>query len=317
MKRFLQILAAAILILCLNSVSPLIWLYAKKDVVQPTNDEAAAKLAANKGDYFSFIVMGDNHAGFPFDDSATIKLVRLMNREDRFRGKIPIDFVAVLGDVTFYSGRDSNYKVYNKIRSLIKWPVISAIGNHDQVKGGLKNFKKYLGSKELAFADRNSYFILVDDKIAEMEEKQFAWLEAELKKGMAYQHRFLLLHRSPISLYQQSWFRPEPNAWSYRLMKLCQKYKVDIVFAGHEHMFRTRVLGGVRYVISGGGGMMTQIPASDGGYLHYLVVRVYGDYVDYEVRKVFPPFWEFVTYYMWKEAFYGLKYVFFKDGLLF
>jgi hypothetical protein len=62
--------------------------------------------------------------------------------------------------------------------------------------------------------------------------------------------------------------------------------------------------------------MMTQIPDSDGGYLHYVVVRVNGDYVDYEVRKVFPPFWEFVTYYMWKEAMYALKHVFFKDGLL-
>ena len=30
-------------------------------------------------------------------------------------------------------------------------------------------------------------------------------------------------------------------------------------------------------------------PTWDGGYLHYLSIRVYGDYLDYEVRKVFPP----------------------------
>ena len=53
--------------------------------------------------------------------------------------------------------------------------------------------------------------------------------------------------------------------------------------------------------------MLTQIPESDGGYLHYVVVRVYGDYVDYEVRKVFPPLWEYLTYYMWKELFYFVK----------
>jgi hypothetical protein len=40
-------------------------------------------------------------------------------------------------------------------------------------------------------------------------------------------------------------------------------------------------------------------------------VRVYGDYVDFEVRKVFPPLWEYLTYYMWKELFYMLKSVFY------
>ena len=92
-------------------------------------------------------------------------------------------------------------------------------------------------------------------------------------------------------------------------MKLCEKYKVDIVFSGHEHMFRKMEFGGVRYIVSGGGGMIPHIPAWDGGYLHYIVVKVYGDYVDYEVRKVFPPAWELFTYYIWKDAFYFLKSV--------
>ena len=45
-------------------------------------------------------------------------------------------------------------------------------------------------------------------------------------------------------------------------------------------------------------------------------VMVNHDYVTYEVRKVSPPLWEYVTYYFWKEAvywvrnFYGAGYVF-------
>ncbi len=93
-------------------------------------------------------------------------------------------------------------------------------------------------------------------------------------------------------------------------MKLCERYKVDIVFTGHEHMFKKDVYGPVRYITSGGGGIPTHFPRQDGGYLHYVVVRVYGDYVDYEVRKIFPPFWEFLTYYIWKDLFYLLKDVF-------
>lgn len=315
MKRFVAIAAIIITALCINSLLPLAWLYAKKDAKQPTNEEAASSLKANTGDRFAFIVFGDNHAGFFFDDSATLKIVRLMNREDRFR-KIPIDFVLNLGDVTFYKGRESNYRLYNRIRSLIKWPVISLMGNHDYQKDGRRHFKSYIGAHEFSFTDRNSYFIVLDNKITEVTTDQFAWLESELKKSEAYKHRFVFMHKAPLSLYHQSWFRPEVTSWSYPLMKLFEKYKVDIVFAGHAHMFRDGVLGGVRYIISGGAGMLTEIPDSDGGYLHYLVVRVHHDYVDYEVRKVFPPFWEFATYYMWKELFYGLKYIFFKDGLL-
>jgi len=315
MKRFFTISAVIIAILAAHSLSPVIWLYLKKCPRQPTNEQAVAKLKANKGDYFAFIVFGDNHAGFIFDDSAAIKMIRLMNREDRFK-KLPIDFVAVLGDVSFAKGRQWDYLVYDKLRSMIKWPVVSAMGNHDYQKGGWRIFKERLGSYEFSFADRNSYFIVLDNKITNLTEEQFMWLEAELKKSASYKHRFVMMHKPPLSLYQQSWFRPELSPWSYRLMKLCEKYNVDMVLAGHEHMFREQVFGGVRYIISGGGGMLTQIPESDGGFLHYVVIRVYGDYIDYEVRKIFPPVWEYATYYMWKELFYTLKHVFFKDGIV-
>jgi hypothetical protein len=72
-------------------------------------------------------------------------------------------------------------------------------------------------------------------------------------------------------------------------MKLCEKYKVDIVFSGHEHLFKEKEFGGVQYITSGGGGGMILHPVrSGGGFLHYLVVRVYNDYVDYEVRQIYP-----------------------------
>lgn len=316
MKRAFRILVIAIVAASLYSLTPVALLYLKKHVRQPTNSETAERLKSNKGDYFGFVVFGDNHAGFIFDDSAFLKLIRNMNREDRFK-KLPIDFAASVGDVTFSKGLESDYITYDKLRSLIKWPVISAIGNHDYKNGGWRNFNKYIGSPEFSFVDRNSYFIVLDNKITDISPKLFLWLESELIKASAYKHKFIFMHKSPISLYQQSWFRPELSPWSYKTMKLCQKYGVDIVFTGHEHMFRAGVFGGVRYLTSGGAGMLTQIPESDGGFLHYIVVRVYGDYVDYEVRKISPPFWEIVTYYMWKEAFYCLKGIFFKDGFLF
>lgn len=307
MKKILRIFGALVLALAVYSLIPVAELYLRKDPPPYTNAQAAGKLTSNKGDHFGFIVLGDNHAGLIFNDSATLKLVRNINREGRFK-KLPIDFVEITGDVSF-RGSAWDYKIFNKVRSLIKSPVICAEGNHDNDAGGSKLFKKYIGTDELSFSDRNSYFIILNNTSGNMTESQFSYLEEELKNSLSYKHRFIFLHKAPLSPYQQSWYRPELSPWSYRFMKICEKYKVDIVFSGHEHMFKDGIYGGVKYVTSGGGGQLTHIPGSDGGFLHYVVVRVYGDYVDYEARKIFPPFWEFLTYYMWKDIFYSLKEV--------
>ncbi|MDD5422363.1 MAG: metallophosphoesterase [Candidatus Omnitrophica bacterium] len=305
MKKFVKILIVLVLAAAIYSLIPVASLYMMKEPEPYTNDRAVSRLAGNEGDNFEFIVLGDNHAGLIYNDSATLKLARHINKEDRFK-KLPIDFVAVLGDVTL-DGAEWDYKTYNKIRSLIKWPVVSAIGNHDDDRGGIKFFEKYIGKYEMAFADRNSYFIIADNISGDIDEEKFAWLEKELERSQAYAHRFVMLHKAPLSPYQQSWYRPELSPWSYKFMKLCEKYKVDMVLSGHEHMFKEGRYGGVTYITSGGGGMFIQVPESDGGFLHYVVVRVYGDYVDYEVRKIFPPLWEFLTYYMWKELLYFVK----------
>lgn len=312
MKKTLRILGLVLIVGIIYSLIPVAILYLQKDpsAVLPKNEQIAERLENNKGNVFSFIVFGDNHGGFIFDDSAFLKLIRRMNRENRFK-KLNIDFVVNLGDVTFIKGSKWDYRIYNRLRAKIKWPVISLMGNHDHSGQGKHLFEKYIGKKEFSFTDGNSYFIILDNKITSLSEEQCEWLEGELQKSASYAHRFIFMHKQAMSLYQQSWFRPELGDWSYKFMKLCEKYKVDIVFAGHEHMFREAVYGGVRYIITGGGGMLNQIPESEGGYLHYLVVRVYGDYVDFEVRKVFPPLWEYFTYYMWKELFYFLKDIFY------
>ena len=309
MKKPGRILALIILAAVVCSLIPALWLYVKRSPSPYTNEQAIEKLKDNKGEYFAFVVLGDNHSGLIFNDSATLKLIRHINREDRFK-KIPIDFVGISGDVTC-RGTGWDYRIYNKVRALIKRPVISAIGNHDEDNNGRGLFGKYAGKNEFAFADRDSYFIVVDNTEGDISDEQFSRLEKELETSSHYAHRFVFVHKSPLSPYQQSWYRPELNPWSYRFMKLCEKYKVDIVFAGHEHMFKEEVFNGVRYIVSGGGGMLIQIPDKDGGFLHYIMVRVYGDYVDYEVRKICPPFWELLVYYIWKDAFYFLKDILF------
>lgn len=307
MRKSFIIIVIIISTLAVYSFIPVLILYLRPDPPIYTNARAVEQLKDNDGNYFKFVIFGDNHAGLVFNDSAFLKEIWHINREDRYKGKIPVDFVAIAGDVTF-RGSPWQYRIFNRLRSMIKFPVICTDGNHDNDTHRNKElFKQYVGKNEFSFTDRNCYFILLDNTINDLTQGQFNWLEEELKRSAAYAHRFVIMHKSPISMYQLSWFRPETSRWSYRFMKLCEKYKVDMVITGHEHMFRTGIYGGVRYITCGGGGIITWAPRDEGGYLHYVVVRVYGDYVDYEIRKIFPPFWEYLTYYLWKDLYYFIR----------
>ena len=308
-SRF-RLLALVLALLLIYSALPLIPFYLMKGADKAENNEAVIKnLSGNKGSYFSFIVFGDNHSGLFLNDAVTLKEIWQMNREDRFR-KVPIDLVLSVGDVTL-DGARGHFESYKKIQKLIKYPVVTAIGNHDD----RALFEEYVGKSEFSFANRNSYFIVVNDENG-MNETQFAWLEDELKRAQEYDHIFVAMHKPPFDPYQQDWSNIDNNPWAYRVRKLLAKYDVDMVFSGHKHMFKKGNFEGVDYLVTGGGGMLLEIPEDDGGYLHYVRVMVNNDFVTYEVRKVSPPLWEWVTYYFWKEMvywarnFYGSGYIF-------
>ena len=281
------------------SFLPLIPFWLMKPALLEDNNQAnVEKIKDNKGSYFSFIVFGDNHNGLFTNDASTLKLIWHMNREDRFK-KVPIDFVLNAGDVTL-DGSAWDFKAWKKMQKLIKYPVVAAIGNHDD----RKLFKEHCGDLQFAFPNRNSYFIVVDN---EGGSPDFEWLEKELKKGQKYAHIFITMHKPPFDPYQQEWYNIDNAPWAYKFRKMCAEYDVDIVFSGHKHMFQRNEFDGVENVCTGGGGMLIEIPEADGGYLHYVRVMVNNDYVTYEVRKISPPLWLHVTYYLGKEALYWIR----------
>jgi len=90
MRTSLKIIAIIVAAVLAYSILPVVFLYLQQDLPMPTNDQIADRLKRNKGEAFSFIVFGDNHAGFIFDDSAFLKIIGRINREDRFK-KFNID----------------------------------------------------------------------------------------------------------------------------------------------------------------------------------------------------------------------------------
>lgn len=309
-KKIFRTVIILFFALNLYSLLPIIKFYlTKAPSSYKRNLDVAEELKKNKDPYFSFIVTSDTSSGLFLNEASTLKAISFMNREDRFK-KIPIDFALNIGDATF-RGREPHYKNYIKMINKIKFPVITAIGNHDDdIDNGPKGeglFEKYCGKREFSFTDRNSYFIVLDDKNGEYSESQFLWLEEELGKSASYKHKFIFMHKPPFNPYQQSWYRIETCPWSHRFLKLCEKYKVDIVFSGHEYVQRVAEFGNVRYVISGGGGTLLIEPSWEGAFLNYIVVKVNRDYVSYEVRKIMPPACLYFTYYMWKDLVYFIR----------
>ena len=299
MKKLMKIVIFGLSAAVIYSILPLIPYWFMSPESNNVNNQAnVGKLKDNKGAYFSFIVFGDNHSGLILNDAATLKEIWHMNREDRFR-KVPIDFVLSVGDITL-DGSEWDFKAWKKMQALIKYPVIAAIGNHDN----RELFEEYCGDKQFAFSDRNSYFIIIDNADSGPD---FVWLEERLKEGQSYDHIFVVMHKPPCDPYQQEWYNVDNAPWAYQLRKLLAKYHVDMAFDGHKHMFKHQRFDGVDYVTTGGGGMLIEIPESDGGYLHYVRVMVNHDYVTYEVRKISPPLWLHITYYLGKEALYWAR----------
>jgi predicted phosphodiesterase len=280
------------------------WLFGVPAQMSENNQSNIEKLKDNENAIFSFLVFGDNHAGLFFHDVTALKLISRMNEEDRSK-KIPVDFVLDTGDVTL-SGKPSQFLAFKKEQKLIKYPLFAAFGNHENREHEL--FEKYLGKAEYAFADRNSYFIILDNSENELTDSQFEWFEKCLIEGQKYEHRFVVAHKPAFIPYFQSSQVVEKTGkkWAYRFRDLCTKYKVDTVFCGHFHMFKQEKIDGVDYIVTGGGGgtIPFEIPESDGGYFHYVRVLVDNGHVSYEVRKVSPPLWVYFCYYFWKDATY-------------
>jgi predicted phosphodiesterase len=307
----IKVLIWIFILVVVYSFLPLVYFQFVKGASKEENNQAnIEKLKKNKGVYFSFMVIGDNHSGLVFNDGATLKEIWHMNREDRFR-KVPIDFVLNVGDATL-NGRKPHFEAYKKIQRMIKWPLITAIGNHDN----RAIFEEYCGQSRYSFADRNSFFIILDNEGGNLSDEGFQWLESQLENGKSYDHIFVVMHKPPFDPYQQDWYNMDNMPWAYKFRKLCGEYKVDMVFSGHRHMFKHEEFDGVDYLVTGGGGMLIEVPEADGGYLHYLRVTVNQDYVTYEVRRISPPVWEYLAYYFWKEAvywgrnLYGSGYIF-------
>jgi hypothetical protein len=202
----------------------------------------------------TFLAYGDNRT----DDAAHATLVRVMKAT-------PSDFLVNTGDMVQDGASAPNWQTFFDIEKplLHERALFAAIGNHelyDDASGA--NFERYFGFPDTSgapapygtvrFGNARFFFLNGMDDWAsgpEPEWLQHALAGADGEAGL--QWRFVVLHHGPWSA--------GPHGSNVKfveagMVQLLTQHKVDLLFAGHDHIYERGMGGALKYIISGGGG---------------------------------------------------------------
>ncbi|MCK4595350.1 hypothetical protein KAT73_01095, partial [candidate division WOR-3 bacterium] len=70
------------------------------------------------------------------------------------------------------------------------------------------------------------------------------------------------------------------------LLTLLKNNNVDIIFVGHEHLFRKTTHDGVIQIITGGAGAPLYAEEEDGGFYHFVLVDVGEENIEGKLYKL-------------------------------
>jgi 3',5'-cyclic AMP phosphodiesterase CpdA len=226
---------------------------------------------------FSFAVFGDNRDG----DAVFEDIIKSINSD------ASIKFAVNTGDLTLH-GLSSEYDKYWRMCEKSRAKIHDTIGNHDLglFDAGRNIFRKKYGETYYYFDFDGSRFIILDNARSKgMGRQQFIWLKDALdtrKKKFVFMHKPLF---DPTGTYPNYIMTPKEE--NEALNKLLAREEVRYVFAGHIHGYGREKRDGVVYIVTAGAGALLYLPASDGGFYHYVKITVDGSKITDEVVKVF------------------------------
>jgi predicted phosphodiesterase len=211
----------------------------------------------------TFAVVGDTGTGL----APAFEVARQMKI---YRDKIRFDFVLMLGDNVYPDGNPSLLKrcFEEPYKDLLNDGVkfYAVLGNHDVRKGAKAqinydkfnmrgrryySFKKGEGLIDRITGDAMVEFFALDSNA--MSQEQLSWLEGALKSSKA-RWKVVFMHHS---VYSSARKHGSNGSLRKMLEPLFIRYKVDVVLAGHEHVYeRLKPQNGVRYFTQGASGQL-------------------------------------------------------------
>jgi predicted phosphodiesterase len=170
------------------------------------------------------------------------------------RVTFPYDFVVMLGD-NIYGGsksKDFEQKFEVPYKPLLDAGVkfYACLGNHDNPNERLYKLFNMDGASYYTYKKGNVRFFVLDSNY--MDPKQLAWLESQLKSALSSDWKICYFHHP---LYSSGRFHGPATDLRQVLEPLFMKYGVNVVFAGHEHVYeRVHPQHGIYYFTEGASG---------------------------------------------------------------
>jgi len=166
----------------------------------------------------------------------------------------PFDFVIMLGD-NIYGGStpsDVDRKFSTPYKPLLDAGVkfYASLGNHDNSNERFYAPYNMNGAAYYAFKKGNVRFFALNSNY--MDPQQLEWLENELKGGGDGDWKICFFHHP---LYSSGKTHGSSTDLRQVLEPLFIKYHVDVVFAGHDHVYeRVKPQNGIYYFTEGASG---------------------------------------------------------------
>jgi acid phosphatase type 7 len=181
-------------------------------------------------------------------------------------------------------------------------PLYPTVGNHENAfESGLEAFRRYFAVPDdgpqpevvYAFSWGNSRFFVIDSNKPFVGAPQTAWLRAQLREAAAdpkIRHLFVSIHHSP---YTSGPHGPNQELLDSGLVDDLRRYGVDLIFAGHDHIYERGRADGLNYAITAGGGAPIYYVKHNRPYslvteptYHYARVHVVGDLVEFSAHRM-------------------------------
>lgn len=209
-------------------------------------EPAPTPTVAPSSDRFRFVALGDYGSGLQ-------PQLEVADRMCRFHQRKPFDLVVTTGDNVYDSGEPTRFDevFFEPYACLLDAGVRfrATLGNHDiQTENG----RPELEEPAFGFRGRNYVFrrdgvrfVMVDSNALRTE-----WLREALRPEEGDRWTIAVFHHPVFSSGEHG-----STLGFEHLPRLFRRRGVDLVLNGHDHNYEvTKSLGGIRYVVTGGGG---------------------------------------------------------------
>ena len=214
----------------------------------PQSNASQASALPLKPDSVRFAVIGDSGTGSPAQYEMGVEMAKV-------RQTTNFGFVIMLGDNLYggHSAGDYESKFERPYKPLLDGGVqfYASLGNHDNTNEISYAPFNMNGKRYYTFVKGRVEFFVLDSNY--MDTAQLGWLRDELQKSTA-EWKIAYFHHP---LYSSGKRHGSDSDLRSVIEPVFQKYKVDVVLSGHDHIYeRITPQGNIVYFVLGNSGQL-------------------------------------------------------------